>query len=128
MPNCTVEVGMASVLYNPVEIRMVIVQMELVIWLRRQATITHPVPCTRKLVHIHSGKKLCLEENNSSANNFRYSWKNRGMVSAKIFFPKLRISNTALPVEVCQHDWNWGEVTTDFQRIWMKPSSLSWSK
>lgn len=108
MSNCAVEVGMTSVLYNPVETCMVIVQMELVIWIRRQATITHPVPCTHKHVHIHRGRKLCLEENNSSANNFRDSWKNRGMLSAKKFFPKLRISNTALPVEVCQHDWKWG--------------------
>lgn len=45
-----------------------IVQMDMVIWLRSQATITHPVPYVHKHVHSYTERKLCLEENNSSAN------------------------------------------------------------
>lgn len=51
MPNIAVEVGMTSALYNPVETCMMIVQMELVIWLRSQDTITHSVSYTPKQVH-----------------------------------------------------------------------------
>lgn len=51
IPNIAVEVGMTSALYNPVETCMMIAQMELVIWLRSQDTITHSVPYTREQVH-----------------------------------------------------------------------------
>lgn len=72
MPNCVAEVGVTNVLYNPVETYTIIVQMELVIWLS-QATITHPVPYAHSHVHSYTWrKKLCLEENNSSANSLRH--------------------------------------------------------
>lgn len=68
---CQTEVGVTVMLYNPVETDTMTVQMELVIWLN-QATVTHPAPYTRSHVHSYTWrKKLCLEENNSSANSLR---------------------------------------------------------
>lgn len=117
MPKSSAEVGMASMLYNPVETCTMIVQMELVIWLRSQATITHPVPYTQACTLICTERKLCLEENNSSANSFRDSWKNKVMVDAKKIFPKLRITNTVLPclLRFAKLTEIGGEMTTDFQ-------------
>lgn len=60
MPKSSAEVGMASMLYNPVETCTMIVQMELVIWLRSQATITHPVPYTHKHVHSYVQRENCV--------------------------------------------------------------------
>lgn len=60
MPNIAAEVGMTSALYNPVETCLVIVQMELVNWLRSQTTITHPVPYTHKHVHSYTQKENCV--------------------------------------------------------------------
>lgn len=51
---------MASMLYNPVETCTVIEQRELVIWLRNQATITHPVSYTHKHGQSHTQRETCV--------------------------------------------------------------------
>lgn len=73
----------------------------------------HTQACTL----IRTERKLCLEENNSSANSFRDSWKNKVMVGAKKIFPKLRITNTVLPclLRFAKMTEIGGEMTTDFQ-------------
>jgi len=60
MPDIAAEVGMTSALYNPVETGTMIVQMELVIWLRCQAAITHCVPYTHKHVHPYTQRENCV--------------------------------------------------------------------